>query len=187
MLPATSRCLTGAIALGLTLALALASTACGSGDTRDGNDQRTITACELVDDDMVSRALGAGVSPPDATSSEGADALAGRSGCAWATRDGKAAVLVELLRTDDMSGVVRRTGFSAGARFDAARSRYPDAERIALGGANAIWVEEAAMLHVLAGTSYLTFEVAVPNPPAARRIAIALATAAIHELADRAD
>ena len=145
-------------------------------------DGERVTACSLLAAADVARALGAPVSDPDATTDEGADALAGRSGCAWATTGGQAAVLVELLRTDDMSDVVRRTGFSAAARFGAARSRHPEAESTTVGGAAALWVEELGMLHVLAGGNYVTFEVAMSSAARARSTAMALATRAVSRL-----
>lgn len=144
------------------------------------------TACDVLTEDDVSEVLGAPVGLPDAADDEGADVLAGRSGCAWATDDGTKAALVELVRTRDMSNSVRRTGFSGQARFAAARSRHPDAARMAATGDDAFWVEESATLHVLTGDDYLTFEVAVPEPATAQAIATGLADRAVRHLAPRA-
>ena len=156
--------------------LASLGTACdrGSGD-------REIAACEVVTRSETRAVLGADVDAPEATQG-GADALAGRTGCAWVTVDRSKAILVELVRTGDMSDSVRRTGFSASARFDAARSRHPDAASVDVGD-RAFWVEESARLHVLTGDAYLTSEVAVPRPSEARSVAVEFARRAVNRLA----
>ncbi|HEX7169147.1 MAG TPA: hypothetical protein VF230_19370 [Acidimicrobiales bacterium] len=162
-------------AVAVVLAL-LATAACD----RDQNDPEPIAACDLLTRGETRDVLGGEVNAPESTQG-GADALAGRSGCAWSTADGRKAILVELVRTADMSDSVRRTGFSASARFDAARSRHPDAAPVAIGD-DAIWVEESARLHVLAGDDYLTAEVAVPRPADARPIAAEFARRAVVRL-----
>jgi hypothetical protein len=161
----------------------------GCGRDRAPATPRRVTACELLTDEDVRAELGAPVGATEAADDEGADVLAGRSGCAWATADDTRAALVELVRTRDMAGAVRRTGFSAKARFAAARSRHPGGLTVGGTGDDAFWVEEAATLHVLAGDDYLTFEVAVPDPAAAHRVARGLAQRAVRHLADggRAD
>lgn len=158
--------------------------ACNGGDD-DSKEPRRVTACDVLSDDDVSAVLGAPVGAPDATVDEGADALAGRSGCAWATDDDTKAALVELVRTRDISTSVRRTGFSARSRFAAVRSRHPDGVTVPGAGDDAIWVEEVATLHVLVDDDYLTFEVAVPEPAAAEDTARGLAVRAVRRLGDR--
>jgi hypothetical protein len=180
-----------AIMVTTALAFTTAATACGQAHGQghgDGAVRRRVTACDTLGRDDVAAALGSPVGPPDAADDQGADALAGRSGCAWSTGDDERAVLVELVRTGDMSTSVRRTGFSARARFAAARSRHPDAVDVDLGGAggDAVWVEEAATLHVLVRDCYLTFEVAVPDPAAAEATAVELAVRAVRRLGERA-
>lgn len=96
------------------------------------------------------------------------------------------AVLIELVRTDDMATSVRRTGFSAAARFAAVRNEHPNAETPTLEGAEAIYVEETASLYVLTGRSYVTIEVAATPPSIVRGIAVDVGTSAVARLA-RAD
>lgn len=156
--------------------------ACNGGD--EPVEPRRVTACDVLTDEDVSAVLGAPVGAPDATVDEGADALAGRSGCAWATDDDTKAALIELVRTRDISTSVRRTGFSARSRFAAVRSRHPDGVTVRGAGDDAIWVEEVATLHVLVDDDYLTFEVAVPEPAAAENTARGLAVRAVRRLGD---
>ena len=116
------------------------------------------------------------------------DQLAGRSGCAWTRLDDERAVLVELVRTEDMATSVRRTGFSASARFGAVRSQFPDAEALELGD-RAIYVEAEGTLHVLVDGSYLTIEVAARPPSLVPGLAEDLGRRAVARLrqADGAD
>ena len=189
MLLAVFRRLTGVVGLVALLALTGSSAACnrasGNEPDRVGADSvvERLVACELIGEADAARALGGDVRAPVATDDEGADALAGRSGCAWTTHDGRSAALFELVRTDDMSGSVRRTGFSARARYDGARSRHHDAPEIPALGDRAFWVDEAATLYVLSGGSYLVVEVATPRHADAQGIAVALATPAVQRLA----
>lgn len=164
-----------------------------AGCARDrGGDDHTLpdrlTACELLQAREVEAALGGQVRDPDATGEASADVLAGRSGCAWATHDDQAAALMELVRTDDMSPSVRRTGFSATARFSAARSRHPAAAPVEIGD-RGMWVEETATLYVLAARSYVVVEVAVREAARAKDVAMNLVTPALRRLSsdDRAD
>ena len=175
-----SRPLIGAVAC--AIAVAGTFTACDRGGANEPEEATPVIACDLTTTEEVETALGADVRPPDATDDGGADALAGRSGCAWATTDGRSAALFELVRTDDMSSAVRRTGFSASARFNAARSRHRDAPSEDIGD-RSFWVDEAATLYVLLDASYLVIEVATSDPPSARTLARRLAEPAVARLA----
>lgn len=137
----------------------------------------------------VARILDRRIDAPAESSGAATDDLAGRSGCAWSSADARMAVLVELVRTDDMATSVRRTGFSAAARFAAVRNEHPDADAPSIDGAEVIYVEESASLHVLAGRSYVTIEVAATPPSIVRTIAVDLGTSAVARLsqADAAD
>lgn len=149
---------------------------------------RRIVACDLVLTGDVETILGGPIDPLAGTDNEGADELAGRSGCAITRADGTVAVLIELVRTDDMAVSVRRTGFSAQARFFAAISRV-EREPEPIGDdtdALSLWVDEEATMYVLDGRSYLVVEVASP-PDQARPMADALVVMARRELARRAD
>jgi hypothetical protein len=148
-----------------------------------------LTACEVVQRAEVAAILGRPVAPPDESSGAATDTLAGRSGCAWSSQDERMAVLIELVRTGDMSSSVRRTGFSAAARFEAVRHEHPDAHTPEVAGSHAVYVEEGAALHVLTGRSYLTIEVAATPPGVVQPIAIDLARRAVSRLqeADGAD
>jgi hypothetical protein len=164
------------ILLGL---LAGAGAACGSTGGATEADP-PVTACALFSPTAVAQVLGTPVDPPIPSAGGGTDALAGRSGCAWATTDGTKAVLVQLVRTADMSDQVRRTGFSAEARFAAAAKRHPD--EAAASSTTDFFVEEEATLHVLYADSYLTIEVASTPPDTAAPIARALAGQATRKL-----
>lgn len=157
----------------------LALGACAEAEDRPNG----MAACELLAPAEVTEILQGPVAPPAASRSSATDALAGRSGCAWATTDDAKAVLVQLVRTSDMADEVRRTGFSAAARFDASRGRHPDAREVPGVGDKAVYVEEAATLHVLVGRSYLTFEVAATPPSEVEAMAVALARQAVARLA----
>ncbi|MBW3614921.1 MAG: hypothetical protein KY439_06365 [Actinobacteria bacterium] len=152
----------------------------GCGDA-EGKPRR-LAACELLVQTEVEEILQGAVAEPAASQSSATDALAGRSGCAWATHDGSKAVLVELVRTTDMADEVRRTGFSAAARFEAARGRHPAAKEEPGLGDRAIYVEETATLHVLVGRSYVTLEVAASPPSQVEGMAVALARQAVARL-----
>jgi hypothetical protein len=182
MLPAVFQRLTvRPVVIGLAVAVVVAAPACRKAASNATPPPR-VTACSLLSADDVSAGLGAPVGAPEPTADAGADALAGRSGCAWTTVDQRRAVLIELVRTKDMSGSVRRTGFSASARFASVRSRHADAATVPAVGPNAIWIDETATLHVLADDSYLTFEVAVPVPSEARGVGTTLAQGAVKRL-----
>lgn len=163
-------------------ALALCSVAFGACAEADERPD-VMAACELLAPAEVAEILQGPVAAPVASRSSATDALAGRSGCAWATTDDAKAVLVQLVRTSDMADEVRRTGFSAAARFDAARGQHPDAREVPGVGDKAIYVEEAATLHVLVGRSYLTFEVAATPPSGVEALAVGLARQAVARLA----
>lgn len=167
-------------------AAAVAAASCGSSDA---TEDRRVAACDVLTRRDVGAVLEAEVAPPTASARNATDALAGRSGCAWSTSDGTKAVLVELVRTADMAAQVRRTGFSAAARFDAAQNEHPDAEEPEGPWQRGLYVEESATFHVLAHRSYLTFEVAVTPPSLARPIALELATRSVRRLeqTDEAD
>ncbi|MBW3557732.1 MAG: hypothetical protein KY454_12445 [Actinobacteria bacterium] len=152
----------------------------GCGDAE--GQPRRLAACQLLAKTEVEQILQGPVAGPAASQSSATDALAGRSGCAWATHDDSKAVLVELVRTTDMADEVRRTGFSAGARFDAVLGQYPNAKEEPGLGDRAIYVEETATLHVLVGRSYVTLEVAATPPPQVERMAVALAGRAVVRL-----
>lgn len=141
---------------GLAWAL-VAVTAAGCGTNQPVEPDR-LTACEVLPRPVIERVIGGQLDEP-ASAAAATDALAGRSGCAWSRSDDTRAVLVELVRTVDMAASVRRTGFSASARFGAVRSDYPDAADIDLGD-RALFVEEEGTLHLLVDGSYLTIEVA---------------------------
>lgn len=166
-------------AVGRALLAALLVGACDPGEVPAPD--RT-TACEILDGRDVAAALEGPVGPPAASAEAATDSLAGRSGCAWSRSDGTRAVLVELVRTGDMSSSVRRTGFSAAARFHAVESEHPEPGAAEAVGDEAVYVEEAATLHVLVGRSYVTFEVAATPPSAIRPAAVALATRAVPRL-----
>jgi hypothetical protein len=168
-------------ALPLILLGLLAGAACGSTGAASEADPG-ITACGLFSPTAVAQVLGAPVDPPIPSAGGGTDALAGRSGCAWATTDGAKAVLVQLVRTEDMSDQVRRTGFSAEARFAAAAKRHPDEARASASSTTDFFVEEEATLHLLHADSYLTIEVATVPPETAEPTARALAEQAIRKL-----
>ena len=121
-----------------------------------------LTACEVLPAPVVERVIGGPLDEP-ASAEAATDSLAGRSGCAWTRSDDTRAVLVELVRTADMAASVRRTGFSASARFGAVRATFPDAQDVDLGD-RALFVEEEGTLHVLVDGSYLTIEVAARPP-----------------------
>lgn len=146
-----------------------------------------LTACELLPREDIESVLGGPVDEP-ATAEAATDTLAGRSGCAWSRSDDSRAALVELVRTADMSASVRRTGFSASARFGAARSQYPEAEPVDLGD-RALFVEDEGVLHVLTDGSYLTVEVAAQPTASIRDLAVELGRRAVDRLqrTDRAD
>lgn len=169
--------------------VALAALLIGGCDASEPAPPDRLTACETLTVEEVEAVLGGPVTTPAESSEAATDTLAGRSGCAWSRRDGNRAVLVELVRTNDMASSVRRTGFSASARFSAVTAEHPDAEAPAGIGDRALYVEEEATLHVLTGRSYLTFEVAATPPSAIRTAAVGLATRAVAriERADRAD
>lgn len=152
----------------------------GNGDGTAASDR--LLACDLLDETTAGSILGGPVADPIATEGKGTDELAGRSGCAWATTDGASATLIELVRTDDMSDAVRRTGFSASARFTAARSQHPDVPIDGV-GTRSFWVEEAATLHLLTGRTYVVVEVAVADPARSRSIATAIADVAVSRVA----
>jgi hypothetical protein len=158
--------------------------ACGDPDPEQ--DER-LTACEVVVRADVEEVLEGPVDEP-ASAEAATDQLAGRSGCAWTRSDDERAVLIELVRTEDMATSVRRTGFSASARFGAARSEYPDARPLDVGD-RAIYVETEGTLHVLSNGSYVTIEVAARPPSVIPGLAEQLARRAVARLrqADGAD
>ena len=147
-----------------------------------------LTACEVLPREVVEDVLEGPVDEP-AEAAAATDTLAGRSGCAWTRTDDERAVLVELVRTRDMAASVRRTGFSASARFGAARSQFPDADAVDDLGDRSMFVTEEDTLHVLVDGSYLTIEVAARPTSAARELAEDLGARAVDRLrrADRAD
>jgi hypothetical protein len=168
------------------VAVAFVGAGCGSSDAPA--PVRT-SACELIARGDVAAALGGPVDPPTASDDSATDDLAGRSGCAFSTSDHGKAVLIELVRTVDMAAQVRRTGFSAAARYEAAASSAPSTVPVTGVGDRAFWVDELATLHVLAGGSYVTFEVAT-RPPADSEptsLSLALLSFARVRLIDRAD
>ena len=172
------RLLAGSIAA----VVALAGGACGSGEPPV--DDR-LTACEIVTANDVRAAMRRAVMTPPTESDAATDQLAGRSGCAWSSEDGEVGVLVELVRTADMARSVRRTGFSATARFQAARADHPEADDLQLGSPS-LFVEEQSKLWLLQGDDLVVLEVAVAPTSEARRIASALASRALPRL-ERAD
>lgn len=161
------------------VAVALIAVACGRATPPE---RERVIACEILHRRDVARVLGGPVHEPATSADAATDTLAGRSGCAWSRRDGSRAVLVELVRTRDMSSSVRRTGFSAAARFGAVAEEHPDAERVTDVGDRALYVEPAATLHVLVGSSYVTFEVAATPPSEIRPAAVRLARQAVVRL-----
>jgi len=148
-----------------------------------------VAACGLVARGDVAQVLGGDVDAPVAAQQNVADELAGRSGCAWTTTDHAKAVLVELVRTADMAAEVRRTGFSASARYDAAASQSGGGKDEPGVGDRAFWVDPTGTLHVLTGTTYLTLEVAITPPSDAEPAAVGLARLLVTRLAavDRAN
>ena len=163
----------------------------GLGAASCGSDEPPVpdrlTACEVVTRAEVADVLGGPVDDPEGAEAA-TDVLAGRSGCAWSRSDDSRAVLIELVRTRDMAASVRRTGFSAAARFGAVRHEHPDAERVDVGD-EALFVETEGTLHVLADGSYLTFEVAATPTSVIEGLAEALARRGVARLRqdDRAD
>jgi hypothetical protein len=168
--------------IGLVAVLALG--ACGSSEPPV---PERVTACEVVTAGEVADAIGLPVQAPAGTSEAATDQLAGRSGCAWSSRDGSRAVLVELVRTRDISRSVRRTGFSATARYRAAATDHPEGESVDGVGDRALFVDEASKLWVLAGDDLVSFEVAVTPTTDARTMAVALARDAVARLHQQAD
>lgn len=146
-----------------------------------------LSACEVLPRADVEDVLQGPVDEP-ATAEAATDSLAGRSGCAWTRSDDSRAVLVELVRTRDMAASVRRTGFSASARFGAARNQFPEATEVELGD-RAMFVESEATLHVLADGSYVTVEVAARPTADIPELAEELGRRAVARLrrSDRAD
>lgn len=161
----------------------------GSCRASEPRPEDRFTACDLISRAEMARILERPVTKPAESADAATDTLAGRSGCAWSSVDEQRAVLIELVRTKDMSSSVRRTGFSAAARFEALRGDHPDAPAPEVPGARTIYVETAASLHVLAGSNYLTIEVAATPPTTVQPIAVSLARAAVARLrrAERAD
>jgi hypothetical protein len=158
----------------------------GGCDSSEPPPPHRLTACEVVTTDEMTAALGSPLEPPAGTNDAATDQLAGRSGCAWSTTDGGRAVLVELVRTRDMSRSVRRTGFSATARYRAAATDHPDGESVDGVGDRALFVDELSKLWVLDGEDLVIFEVAVTPTTDARSIAVTLAHEAVARL-QRAD
>lgn len=178
MLLGVMRRLAGVAAVcGVVFAL-LAAASCRSPSEPEDAAVDRLTACDLTTRDDVESALGGAISVPEAAEDAATDALAGRSGCAWSRRDGSGAVLVELVRTADMAAAVRRTGFSAAARFAAARSRSSTRLPVELGD-QAFWIEEESTLHLLRDRTYVVFEVAVTPSARAQPIANELARTAL--------
>lgn len=181
MLPSVTRRLAWRLALAGTALLA----SCGGAEDTTAPPRRPrdrLTACELTTRSEVHEIFRSPTRAPVASGDAPGDAMAGRSGCAWATVDDEGASLVELVRTGDMSRAVRRTGFSAGARYDAARSRHPEGAAVDV-GAHAFWVEEDATLFVQTATSYVVVEVALRDPSRARDAALQFGRAAVRKLA----
>jgi hypothetical protein len=168
-----------------SVAVVAALGAGGCDGSKEPAAQDRLTACEVVSAAEVTSAIGAPVGEPTGTSDAATDQLAGRSGCAWSSRDGAVAVLVELVRTRDMSRSVRRTGFSATARFDAARTDHPEAEDVDVGD-RGLYVEESSKLWLLEGDDLAIVEVAVTPTTRAREIVVALGRRAASRL-QRAD
>ncbi|HVM10228.1 MAG TPA: hypothetical protein VM345_17320 [Acidimicrobiales bacterium] len=168
-------------AAAIAVALAFGGAACGRGIGDQSSARRRLEACDLVTREQAAEALGSPVRRPESTDAAGTDALAGRSGCAWATTDDRSAALIELVRTDDMADSVRRTGFSASARFQSARSRHAGAVEVDLGD-RAFWDDDESTLYVLATRSYLTIEIATDKRSQARTLALRLGKIAVSEL-----
>ena len=185
MLLVVIRRLAGVAVLVIVVGGLVAASSCRSSPEPSDVAGERLTACELTTRSEVAEALGGEVSPPEAADGAANDTLAGRSGCAWSRRDGSGAVLVELVRTSDMAAAVRRTGFSAAARFAAARSRAEERATVEVGD-QSFWVEDEATLHVLTDRSYVVFEVAVSPTARAQPIAVALARAAVTRIDERA-
>lgn len=171
------------------VALTLVAAAIGSGACRSADPpvRDRVTACEVITEAEVVGILGGPVDDPERAEAA-TDVLAGRSGCAWSRTDDSRAVLVELVRTKDMAASVRRTGFSAAARFGAVRHEHPDAESVDVGD-QALFIDTDGTLHVLVDGSYLTLEVAATPTAAIPDLAEALAERAVARLRqdDRAD
>jgi len=161
----------------ILVAAALATAACAGDDPAEPD---RLTACEVLPSETVERVIGGPLDEP-ASAEAASDLLAGRSGCAWSRTDDERAVLVELVRTADMAASVRRTGFSASARFGAVRTEFPDAVAVELGD-RAIYVDEDATLHVLVDGSYVTVEVAARPPSTVRELAEHLGREAVARL-----
>lgn len=153
--------------------------ACGSEDPPVPD---RLTACEVVTLRELETTVRRPMASPAAASDAATDQLAGRSGCAWSSEDGDVGVLVELVRTDDMSRSVRRTGFSAAARFQAASAEHPGATL----PDGSLFIEEESKLWILVEDSLVVLEVAATPTAEARRIATALGARAASRL-ERAD
>jgi hypothetical protein len=165
---------------GLIAVVTLVATGgCGSGEPAV---EDRLTACEVITAREVATVIDRPVRTPPAASDAATDQLAGRSGCAWSSVDGDVAVLVELVRTDDMSRSVRRTGFSAAARFEAAAAEHPDA----VDGEASLYVEDESKLLRLVDDNLVVVEVAASPTAEARRIAEELGARAVPRL-QRAD
>lgn len=162
----------------IVVAAVLGSGACGSDEPPEPD---RMTACEVVTAREVATAIRRPVATPPAAADAATDQLAGRSGCAWSSEDGDVGVLVELVRTADMSASVRRTGFSATARFEAAAAEHSEAA-----AGSTFFVEEESKLWVLVEDSLVVFEVAVTPTSAAQGIAESLRARALPRL-ERAD
>ena len=161
----------------------LGSGACGSSEPPVAD---RLTACEVLTAKEVASSIDRPVVTPPAAADSPTDQLAGRSGCAWSSKDGEVGVLVELVRTQDMARSVRRTGFSAAARFQAAASQHPDAH-VGLGvGDRSLFIEEESELWVLVDDSLVVLEVAVTPTSETRRVAEALGSWLLPRL-ERAD
>jgi hypothetical protein len=167
----------------MVVAAAVSTGACASDDPPVPD---RLTACEVVTAKEVAAAIERPVSTPPAAADAATDQLAGRSGCAWTSTDGDVAVLVELVRTGDMARSVRRTGFSAAARFRAAETDHPEGTQPPVIGDRSDYVDEESKLWVLVDDSLVVLEVAVSPTPEARRIAESLGARAVPRL-ERAD
>ena len=161
----------------------LGTGACGAEE--EPADDR-LTACEVISAKDVATAIGRPVATPPAAADAATDQLAGRSGCAWSSADGEVGVLVELVRTADISRSVRRTGFSAAARFQAAATEHPEALKGLVLGDRSLFVEEESKLWVLVDDSLLVLEVAATPTSEARAMAESLGSRALPRL-ERAD
>ena len=130
------------------------------------NHEPRVTACGLVNALEVQRATGGVRAIPRPVVQSSDDSEAGRSFCLW-LRAGELppeGTFIGVIQDHEMTGAVRRTGFSADAVFSAAKAKATNPELVKWSGlrGSAFWAD--SRLQVLSRGAY----VSVTVDPAAR-------------------